>query len=193
MPPEVMQKLVETLSSHPERIERCVIQMPIMCLDFNQVAKLCIHNNLHTAFAYLYNEGLKDVLTPATEMIRGILTCETPESQLNLTRKLCVYVAYCFRGMRYPPADKLSTLVMMGQTSISNDESETITKTPLLGDIPILGRLFKSTAGNNSKSELIILVTPKIIDDSYPNDSNIKGIGINNTSENSRRILEEKL
>ena len=110
VPPEVMQKLVESLSAHPERIERCVIQMPIFCLDFNQVAKLCILHNLHTAFAYLYNEGLKDALTPAIEMIRGLLKCETTEAQVNLMRKLSVYVGYCFQGMRYPPVDQSKTL-----------------------------------------------------------------------------------
>jgi hypothetical protein len=110
VPPEVMQKLVESLASHPERIERCVIRMPIFCLDFNQVAKLCILHNLHTTFAYLYNEGLHDPLTPAIEMIRGMLKCSTPESQQNLMRKLCVYVAYCFGGKRYPPVDQYDTL-----------------------------------------------------------------------------------
>ena len=123
VPPEVMQKLVESLTSHPERIERCVIRMPIFCLDFNQVAKLCIQHKLHTTFAYLYNEGLHDALTPAVEMIRGIVKCEEVDGQFNLMRKLCVYVAYCFRGMRYPPAEQSSTLDF-GQQSLAKAESE---------------------------------------------------------------------
>jgi type IV pilus assembly protein PilQ len=36
-------------------------------------------------------------------------------------------------------------------------------KTPLLGDIPFLGRLFKRTSTTNEKSELIIFITPKIV------------------------------
>ncbi len=55
------------------------------------------------------------------------------------------------------------TLILTGV--ISEVDSETISKTPILGDIPILGRLFKSTAGSKRKSELVILVTPKIIND----------------------------
>lgn len=39
-------------------------------------------------------------------------------------------------------------------------------KIPLLGDIPLLGYLFKSTSKNESKSELLIFVTPKILKDS---------------------------
>ncbi len=36
-------------------------------------------------------------------------------------------------------------------------------KVPLLGDIPLLGRLFKRTSENLAKSELLIFVTPKVI------------------------------
>jgi type IV pilus assembly protein PilQ len=39
-------------------------------------------------------------------------------------------------------------------------------KIPLLGDIPLLGYLFKSTSKQESKSELLIFVTPKIIKES---------------------------
>ena len=45
-------------------------------------------------------------------------------------------------------------------------QSRTVTKVPLLGDIPVVGRLFKSTSDNNRKRELIIFVTPRIVHDS---------------------------
>ena len=83
------------------------------------------------------------------------------------------------------------TLILTGV--ISNEEVETITKTPLLGDIPIFGRLFRSTGGNNRKSELIILVTPKIIDDSYPDKLNKNGIGISSEDQYSKEIIQESL
>ncbi len=41
-----------------------------------------------------------------------------------------------------------------------------ITKVPLLGDIPVVGRLFKTTNDSNKKRELIIFVTPRIVHDS---------------------------
>ncbi|AOE49093.1 Type IV pilus secretin PilQ [Kangiella sediminilitoris] len=37
------------------------------------------------------------------------------------------------------------------------------TKVPLLGDIPLLGWLFRNTSRENSKEELLIFVTPKIL------------------------------
>ncbi|MEN8170478.1 MAG: type IV pilus secretin PilQ [Pseudomonadota bacterium] len=44
--------------------------------------------------------------------------------------------------------------------------SEGATKVPLLGDIPLLGVLFRSKSKKESKAELLIFVTPKIINDS---------------------------
>ena len=36
-------------------------------------------------------------------------------------------------------------------------------KVPLIGDIPVLGHLFKTTSKVNNKAELLIFVTPKIL------------------------------
>ncbi|WP_034297985.1 type IV pilus secretin PilQ [Herbaspirillum sp. RV1423] len=44
-------------------------------------------------------------------------------------------------------------------------ESNTVSKVPLLGDIPVLGNLFKNTARLNHKTELLIFLTPKIMAD----------------------------
>ncbi|MCF7874150.1 MAG: hypothetical protein K9L84_05105 [Candidatus Omnitrophica bacterium] len=48
---------------------------------------------------------------------------------------------------------------------IKNDEKETITKVPFLGDIPLLGALFrhKDTTGTGDR-ELMVFLTPKIIE-----------------------------
>ena len=44
-------------------------------------------------------------------------------------------------------------------------EQDSVTKVPLLGDIPFLGYLFKSTGKTRNKTELLIFITPKIIAD----------------------------
>ncbi len=56
-----------------------------------------------------------------------------------------------------------------GQTVIlgglmENSKSKTITKIPLLGDIPLLGNLFRRTQLSDAQTELIIFLTPKIIE-----------------------------
>lgn len=45
---------------------------------------------------------------------------------------------------------------------IQEGESENINKVPILGDIPLLGRLFRNKSTDVSKSELVIFITPHI-------------------------------
>lgn len=61
-------------------------------------------------------------------------------------------------------------LVANGQTVVlggiyETERRETIKKVPLLGDIPIFGRLFKSTQRVENKAELLIFVTPRILEE----------------------------
>jgi type IV pilus assembly protein PilQ len=53
------------------------------------------------------------------------------------------------------------TVVLGGILETQQTESQT--KVPLLGDIPVLGHLFKSNSDINNKDELLIFVTPKIV------------------------------
>jgi type IV pilus assembly protein PilQ len=53
------------------------------------------------------------------------------------------------------------TLVLGGILTTNHRIDET--KVPYLGDIPILGNLFKTTTKQNDKDELMIFVTPKIL------------------------------
>jgi general secretion pathway protein D len=48
---------------------------------------------------------------------------------------------------------------------IKDSVSQTVDKVPLLGDIPILGYLFKSTSKTITKQNLLIILTPYIIKD----------------------------
>jgi type IV pilus assembly protein PilQ len=65
---------------------------------------------------------------------------------------------------------KTTVLVKDGETIvigglISDTVSDQIAKIPLLGDIPILGWLFRKKSKTRSRSELLIFVTPKIMPD----------------------------
>ena len=56
-----------------------------------------------------------------------------------------------------------STVVMGGL--IQTQVAKNLTKIPLLGDIPLLGKLFTGTFDSKSKQELVIFVTPHIVRD----------------------------
>lgn len=49
---------------------------------------------------------------------------------------------------------------------IQSDERISIDKVPLLGDIPLLGNLFKSESKSRSKTNLMVFIRPKIVTDS---------------------------
>lgn len=66
----------------------------------------------------------------------------------------------------------LDYIMMSGLISDKVDETET--KVPLLGDIPILGWLFKGKTYNAKKTNLVILLRPKIIDTTAIAASHIK-------------------
>ena len=56
------------------------------------------------------------------------------------------------------------TMILTGVISERNTRLEK--KVPLLGDLPLLGSLFRSSSDDKKTKELVITVTPKIVDDS---------------------------
>lgn len=56
------------------------------------------------------------------------------------------------------------TLVIGGM--IQETETKNVQKLPFLGDLPYIGSFFRNTTTNNEKSELVIMLTPRIIKDS---------------------------
>ena len=60
------------------------------------------------------------------------------------------------------------TLVLTGV--IKDEDNVSTSKVPILGDLPILGSLFRNNTDVKRKSELIILVTPNILKDDLSED-----------------------
>jgi type IV pilus assembly protein PilQ len=56
------------------------------------------------------------------------------------------------------------TLIIAG--IIQDEDTTTVTKVPILGDIPLLGALFRRTERNNERSEVIALLSVNVLDDS---------------------------
>ena len=56
-----------------------------------------------------------------------------------------------------------TTLVLGG---VYRTENTTLTeKTPILGDLPFIGRIFRRTTNSEEKSELLIFITPRLVED----------------------------
>lgn len=56
------------------------------------------------------------------------------------------------------------TLILSG--IIQDQDRSSITKIPILGDLPLIGSLFRKTNRSNERREVIVLLTPQILDDS---------------------------
>ena len=67
-------------------------------------------------------------------------------------------------------AVETQVLVADGQTVVlggiyETERRETINKVPFLGDIPFIGAMFRSTKRIDNKAELLIFVTPRILEE----------------------------
>ena len=76
------------------------------------------------------------------------------------------------------------TLILSG--IIQDQERTTISKVPILGDIPLLGSLFRSTDKQNERAEVIVLLTPEIVEEDAGLASNFS------PGKESREILQRE-
>ncbi|ELS02412.1 type II secretory pathway, component HofQ [Xenococcus sp. PCC 7305] len=75
------------------------------------------------------------------------------------------------------------TLILSG--IIQDQERSTVSKVPILGDIPLLGSLFRSSTKDNERAEVIVLLTPQVIDEQ-------SGFGYNYTpGKEAREMLRQ--
>lgn len=56
------------------------------------------------------------------------------------------------------------TLILSG--IIQDQDRTSVSKLPILGDIPLLGSLFRRTNRENQRNEVVVLLTPQLLDDS---------------------------
>ncbi|MEB3218793.1 MAG: hypothetical protein VKN72_21505, partial [Nostocales cyanobacterium 94392] len=56
------------------------------------------------------------------------------------------------------------TLILSG--IIQESDRVSVSKVPILGDIPLIGSLFRRTNKNNQRNEVVVLLTPQVMDDS---------------------------
>ena len=100
----------------------------------------------------------------------------TPDNRiildLDVKKDTVGQVVVASGGVNVPSIDtqQITTQVLVsdGQTVVLGGILQTQhrvdeTKVPYLGDVPILGNLFKTTTKTNDKDELLIFVTPKIL------------------------------
>jgi type IV pilus assembly protein PilQ len=76
------------------------------------------------------------------------------------------------------------TLILTGV--ISDFTRSEVSKWPILGDIPLIGQFFRATTNQREKRELVIMVSPRIIND---DDGGMFGYGFQPSSNSVRDLL----
>ncbi len=115
--------------------------------------------------------GVKLAITPEASL-DGIITskikAEVSSIEWESTHRIPISSSLDIPPIRMRQAET-SIALESGQTMaigglISNDITRDVTKIPWLGDLPVIGQLFRSTRFTKGETELIILVTPTIVD-----------------------------
>lgn len=73
---------------------------------------------------------------------------------------------------------------------LNSEDSKTVSKIPLLGDIPIIGEFFKHTTHTRDNRELLILITPTLVGEETPVSMSQKMKASYETTERYRRNAE---
>jgi type IV pilus assembly protein PilQ len=76
------------------------------------------------------------------------------------------------------------TLILTGV--ISDSDLQAVRKWPILGDIPFVGQFFRDSGGTRKKRELVILVTPRIVNDG---EGGTFGYGYRPETRDAARLL----
>ncbi|MFY2510030.1 type II secretion system secretin GspD [Vibrio pectenicida] len=105
------------------------------------------------------NEGTSVQLTIAQEV----------SNVLPATANAAVDVSFAKRQLNTTVMVEDGQMIVLGGL-IDERTQETESKVPLLGDIPYLGRLFKSTSSQKTKSNLMIFIKPTILRDGLTAD-----------------------
>jgi len=128
-----------------------------------------------TAVTIVFKEfGVRLRFTPQIQEDGKILLKVMPEvSSLDFSNALVV------SGFLIPALStrraETEVLLRDGQTFaiaglIDNRLTEIASKIPLLGDIPVIGKLFRSRAQNRNTTELMVMVTPRLVEPFEPGE-----------------------
>lgn len=112
--------------------------------------------------------GIKLNITPRVDsngVVRAVIESEVSEIDLSVSTPAGPALSTRQTNTEFNVSNG-DTLVLSGL--ISRHSGTSVDKVPLLGDIPVLGALFRSTRFQNDETELVVFVTPTVVDSGSP-------------------------
>ncbi|HEV2976931.1 MAG TPA: type IV pilus secretin PilQ [Casimicrobiaceae bacterium] len=136
------------------------------------------HIEQGTEIPYIVNGTL--TTAPTVEFKNAVLSLDvtpqiTPDNHIIMrveVRDDTVGQTVIIQGSEYPAIDTKSVVTQImvnnGDTAViggiyQETVNNNVTKVPFLGDIPVLGYLFKQTSKDIEKTELLIFLTPRVV------------------------------
>lgn len=118
-----------------------------------------------------YGIGL-DLKAPTVDQDGNITTeLETQVSRLDWNNAV-TKDGYRMPGIAtrsaYTTVNIPSGMTMVIGGLLNSDDAKTIQKVPLLGSIPLLGELFKYHNNSHTRTEIVVLITPRIVSEETP-------------------------
>ena len=135
--------------------------------------KATIDSGVEIPYQQASSSGATNVSFKKAALTLDVTPHITPDDKVSM--ELEVHkdsVGAVFNGVPSIDTRKVSTEVLVGngETAVlggiyEESKTNTIDKVPFFGDIPVLGNFFKRNINDNKKSELLIFITPKIMQD----------------------------
>ena len=73
---------------------------------------------------------------------------------------------------------------------ITDSDRQQVRKWPILGDMPLIGQLFRQTSSSREKNELVVIVTPTVLDDQQGGSY---GYGYRPGTSEARQLVQSDL
>ena len=155
-----------------------VLSSPSLVVRDGVNASINVGNDLPTVGSTTINPGTEtqsttvqyrktgvDLSVTPTINAQGLVILQIKQTISNQVEGSTVAGSPAFfeRGIETEVLAQSGQTIMLGGL-MSENTTKTNSKVPFLGDLPLLGALFRSEKDTTNKTELVILITPKVID-----------------------------
>lgn len=183
-----------------------VLQQPMLITNDNEPATIEVQTEIQ--IARVSQGNVSDITTGGDFVEAGINMTVTPQiSQdgyvtLEIDLDITNFSGEAPNANVSPPRQRrrITTIVTVPDASTvvvgglkTSESSKTVTKIPLLGDIPLLGELFKSQRTVSRRTNLYIFLRPKIMKDANFDDLNRTSLEhLDEAREDSARVTSQQ-
>ncbi|WP_051686170.1 secretin N-terminal domain-containing protein [Rheinheimera texasensis] len=172
-----LDKVITNLRASDGRVN--VLSNPSLVVRDGVQANIAVGNDIPTQGATTTNPNTDSQTVSVVYRKTGVSLSVTPtinaqglvvmQIDQNISNTSTASTAFPGSPAIFERSISTEVIAQSGQTIllgglISDNQNENVTKVPGLGDLPLIGGLFRSQNNSKTKTELVILITPKVID-----------------------------